>query len=1233
MAGRYALQMVAWLIGAGIGPALVGLPVNLAGEAGAGAAKRWFLRLRRKDGLSRLVRAAGGTSVDLTRGEFGAVRHLLEDEQTWHLAGRGTIEDLAALIASCLPPRGGRTAEDSHAAARTIARGLLEFAVADLEPDLFQQVLLARLQRMETGQASALDEALLGLHADLVARLTALDDLDASRFTGIMGHLGRVLDRLPPGPADRGEIAVYLATLISWLNSDPWPRDRRFGGPVLTPAAIERKLQVSAAGWRDKQYLDADDLVQHCRRLVILGGPGSGKTWLAKRSARLCAEEALRVLAAGGSVSEVELPLYTTCSRLLTASGSIREAAVSSALDQLGDMGGARLSAAVRALFTERNSPTMLVIDSLDEAPGSDERLRQADTLPWRIVLTSRPSSWNQQLIIEQGADSHRFCELQPLRYPEDADPFIRRWFAGRPEWGTTLADQIAQRPSLQQAATVPLILAFYCILGGDQPLPDSRHDLYSRVLRRMLTGRWRGSEVSEPDADICLKTLRDWAWSGAASDPVSGMGTWADDIAAGDSGLSKAQQGVLDHVAMPVGPCDIDTGKTLRRFIHRSIREHLVAEHVALLPVDQAVRALLPHLWLDHDWEYVAPAAIAAHPQHDQLVRDLTALAADSDQMPVDLASVDWGFSIRELLSRVASESSETDWSPQVAAMITRARADLAQQGLTDALGTAPSWETSNRQARRALLSLLDVTTYFHAVVSLATAVVKLGPAANDERRARQTLLRRAETEPVNLFAEALTSGLARLNPTEKDKCEARQTLLRRLEGETNGLTASELVEGLTRLNPTVKDKREARQTLLRRLETVSDGLAAEHLTAGLIALNPTAPDKRQARQALLRHLGAATYHSSESNFVEAVVELAGTPKDKRQARKALLTHLDNETEDWKAVELIDGLVRLTVMADDVAAHERRQLREELLDALTARDDSGEPGRLVGHEAARVAEWVAQLDPTTAEKRQAREALLWHLPREPLWWIFSRLTRGMVRLDPTADEKRQAREALLRHLARETSSYGHHGFAHELAPLDATAEDKRYARAALLKHLDEQTHGKDAARTAGVVAQLDATAGDKRQARAVLLRLLAAGETDDRKDERHARMARLGIPVGETDGKSFAQLARTVAELDPTAKDRQQACGLLLDSLTRETDQGTLSELVHGMALLDPTEKYKRLARQAIFRLLNNPTYMANYESTLQASCSLADSMARLDPCPFTGRCEWVSVQGGDRW
>ena len=405
------------------------------------------------------MRAATGTSVDLTRAEFDTVRRLLEDQQTWSVVGRGTVDDLANRIADCLPPRDGRTAEDSHAAALTIARGLLEFAVADLDPKLFQQVLMARLQRMETDQASALDMALLGLHA---------------RFDSVMEQLKLVLDTLPPGPARRGEIAVYLRTLIDWLNTDPWPRDPQFGGHVLTPAAIERKLRIAAKG-RDREHdLDADEMVRQCGRLVILGGPGSGKTWLAKRAARRGAEDALGALAAGGTLEEVELPLYTTASRLFHAGGDIREAVVSSALGQIGDLGGSRISTALREFFAERNAPTLLVIDSLDEAHGSSEVLRQVGTLPWRIVLTSRPSSWRIQLPINDTDESHRIGELQPLRYPDDVEPFIERWFASQPERGNDLAAHIARRPGLQQAATVPLILAFYCIIGGAGPCPAS---------------------------------------------------------------------------------------------------------------------------------------------------------------------------------------------------------------------------------------------------------------------------------------------------------------------------------------------------------------------------------------------------------------------------------------------------------------------------------------------------------------------------------------------------------------------------------------------------------------------------------------------------------------------------------------------------------------------------------------------------------------------------------------
>ena len=65
--------------------------------------------------------------------------------------------------------------------------------------------------------------------------------------------------------------------------------------------------------------------------------------------------------------------------------------------------------------------------------------------------------------------------------------PSSSSWFADQPERGQALAAHIAGAPGLQQAATVPLILAFYCILGGQQPLPEFRHELYKQVINRML--------------------------------------------------------------------------------------------------------------------------------------------------------------------------------------------------------------------------------------------------------------------------------------------------------------------------------------------------------------------------------------------------------------------------------------------------------------------------------------------------------------------------------------------------------------------------------------------------------------------------------------------------------------------------------------------------------------------------------------------------------------------------
>jgi hypothetical protein len=137
-------------------------------------------------------------------------------------------------------------------------------------------------------------------------------------------------------------------------------------------------------------------------------------------------------------------------------------------------------------------------------------------------------------------------------------------------------------------------------------------------VLKRILTGRWRSSYDRRPGVEACLDLLRTWARSGTDTHPVSGVGMWADDIPTDHVRLDTAEQDALDHVATPLGPADVDTGKTLRRFIHRAIRKNLVAQYVARLPVDEAADALRPHLWFDRDWKYTAPVALVMHPERD---------------------------------------------------------------------------------------------------------------------------------------------------------------------------------------------------------------------------------------------------------------------------------------------------------------------------------------------------------------------------------------------------------------------------------------------------------------------------------------------------------------------------------------------------------------------------------------------------------------------------------------
>lgn len=153
----------------------------------------------------------------------------------------------------------------------------------------------------------------------------------------------------------------------------------------------------------------------------------------------------------------------------------------------------------------------------------------------------------------------------------------------------------------------------------------------------------------------------------------------------------------------------------TQRRFVHRSVREHLVADQFArILPAaGEAAGELLNHLWFDPDWEDTAPASLAMHPQRDQVLAGLIRRVIGGDQTYAHLKAVDGCQEIRRFLARVAQESGEDDWPPEQAQMIGQARMDIAAEGPASILQIAATdWPTSNQLILRPALGLLTAET-----------------------------------------------------------------------------------------------------------------------------------------------------------------------------------------------------------------------------------------------------------------------------------------------------------------------------------------------------------------------------------------------------------------------------------------------------------------------------------------------------------------------------------------
>jgi hypothetical protein len=654
--------------------------------------------------------------------------------------------------------------------------------------------------------------------------------------------------------ATADEVVAYLRDrLVDW--------DRSVWGNGPEPSRLERTLRVKTRGNDSEQLTSSEALngavsdlrsspegamgsnrgqefasTKAARMLVVLGGPGSGKSWLARRYAREAALTALRALESGAKLSEVEIPLLTTWSRWAEYEGPpqaslVRASFSSSSGHTPAQSDSARLRIERRLLDSETR--VLAIVDSLDEASQEvrqDERLWVLSHLPgWRVVVTSRIGAWEETTshFGLRGA-AIRVAELEPLQYPRDVEAFIRLWFVERAAEGERLVAHLRTNRTLARAATIPLLLTFYCLISENprgkhgSVLPILRRDLFDEIIVRLLLGRWtRSGPKGTPDVPMCRRLLTTWAWQSVNSDTTGA--SWGESFEEPEPPPQQLAQ-PLDNVAPYLNEDDL--GIVLRKFVHRTIQEHLVAEYIGSLPTHEAEGFLLGHLNrtsggarsvgprgpseerddavhvhlydVEPEWGVAFPAAIAAHNRSwpgELIRRILLAYPTVAREIP----------SRDALLLAIAAHSGETEWSVENREVIHAARLRWALES-PNVVALSGHWAASTARIVEIGVARLEAEPAASGVLSsLSTLAV-----TPDER---QRVRAKISTSESTILSRA--PSLAALAITQAERDAARSEILKEIPG-TNAWTLLRLVPIVHSLGLNVDERRVLRSALI---------------------------------------------------------------------------------------------------------------------------------------------------------------------------------------------------------------------------------------------------------------------------------------------------------------------------------------------------------------------------------------------------------------------------------
>jgi hypothetical protein len=417
------------------------------------------------------------------------------------------------------------------------------------------------------------------------------------------------------------------------------PRVKGGASPQRDPTSADEgshsetsELESGASARR----LSLDAALRQYQRLVVVGDPGTGKSW-ATRGIALTLIETI-----GADSNNAMLPLLILAPRLDEALQGIDLTNLSATdLAPLLVRGMplpvvSRLAADQREFLVERilsGRPIALLIDGYDEIRSRHPVLNQAlpaleafcmQTTSW-FVLTTRPSAVPSRVTTAFG-----WCTLEPFASREQW-LFLERWFVDDRALARRLNGWV--REHNREVMRSPLMLSLFCsvVEQGGQP-PASEHELWERALLRLATEEERFGEIGQVAEQTRLRLSIAQAIAGCFVADSLAEAVGVSEI---ESQLrSSADWEALARLSAPTSVIDdlISTGiiaksingvSTEIGFLHSSIRDYLIARSLA--PKD--------------DW-YSRIQLIWSHPEWEPVIGYLGALVEDPGELLAQLTA-----------------------------------------------------------------------------------------------------------------------------------------------------------------------------------------------------------------------------------------------------------------------------------------------------------------------------------------------------------------------------------------------------------------------------------------------------------------------------------------------------------------------------------------------------------------------------------------------------------------